>query len=167
MGDTLTTEHVGRALKARRELLGVTHEQMIAIAGAVRAADIRWIENAQKPSLQRVRWYFGWMSEVAKSTDAWGKIPYAQREQWYDTALDDALWRQAMRDNRTVAWWWGRARNKGRAGAWCYLCQDMVYPYDSNRGMSLPARRAIMHHRTTHPVPGVPQARLIDDRETQ
>lgn len=161
MPPLLQAEHVGHALKMRRLLLGVDLIEIIQAAGMGHASDIRWTENALEPSQARVRWYHTWLTAAAKDRPAYVELPYAQREQWYDTPLDDALWHEAMRTNRQVAWWWGRSKGRGITGAWCRVCSEMIVPYDAGAGMSHPARVAVMQHRTKHTMAGIAPARMV------
>jgi hypothetical protein len=55
-----------------------------------------------------------------------------------------------MEHNPRVVWWWGVRSDIAPRGAWCYLCEQLIHGYDVGRGMTAPARRAIMAHRLTH-----------------
>lgn len=155
-------EHVGRALRARRVALGLTLRDLIHTAVDVAAFDLKWTENAPEPSVKRVHYYDSLLRRTALDLDAWKAMPYAQREQWYDTDLDDALWHSAMVASRRVSWWWGASKSRGMTGAWCYLCENMVHTYDAGRPMTHTARCAIMAHRGQHPVVGIKPAAALE-----
>lgn len=148
-------EHIGRGLRARREALGLTRRDMANHNAFINQTGLRFIENAPAASLWRVRHYDEVLRALAADTPAWLAMPYARREQWYDTVLDARLWQQAMADRPRVIWWWGTSRSRGALGAWCHLCDELVHPYDAGRPMTHRARTAIMAHRTVHPVAGV------------
>lgn len=158
-------EHVGHALRVRRELLGVTLDEMIESSGYATKFDLKWTESAPAPTMARVRYFDATLRTVAQGLLAWLTLPYAQREQWYDTDLDEALWREAMRAHRKISWWWGATKSRGQTGAWCYLCEDMVHSYDAGRPMTLTARGAIMAHRATHSAAGVASAAILERQE--
>lgn len=153
-------EHVGSALRHRRELVAVSLGDIIKMVGHGHVADVKWIESANEPSLLRVKWHYGWVSQAAERRGTWTELPYAQRQQWYDTALDEALWQAARTAVGSRHWWWGRAQNQGRGGAMCYVCNEWICTYDYGRAMSNPVRETLMAHRAKHSAAGTPVARL-------
>jgi len=165
MAPSEMTEHVGRALLARRQLVTVSLEDMGRAAGPGNIPDIRWMENAPEPSHRRVCWHYGWVATVAQERNTWRTLPYARRQQWYDTDLDLALTEAAKATAVQRDWWWGQGRLQGRRGAVCYVCAVWIYTYDVGRPMSNPARDALMAHRATHTLAGIPAPRLITPRE--
>lgn len=159
-----TSEHVGKALKARRMLVSVSLEDVIKTAGAGHVADLKWIESADHPSTRRILWHYGWVGQAAQERGTWAGLPYAQRQQWYDTDLDAALWDTARREQPARTWWWGRGHTQSRNGAQCYVCGTWIYTYDAGRAMHNPARLALMAHRATHRVAGIPAARTYETK---
>jgi len=162
MPGTAAAEHVGSALRHRRELLAVSLADIINVAGHGHVADVKWIESAIDPSVRRILWHYGWVSQAAELRGTWTEIPYAQRQQWYDTALDEALWTAARQKVGSRHWWWGRGHARGTAGAMCYVCDTWIATYDSGRAMSNPIRAELMAHRSKHSAAGTPAPRHYD-----
>jgi len=156
-------EHVGTALQTRRKLVLVSLDDVIRVAGAGHVADLKWIETADHPSLRRIKWHYAWVQQAATARGTWRELPYAQRSQWYDTGLDEALWETVRTRVPSRAWWWGRGGSKGKTGAVCFVCGAWIYSYDAANQMSGPARIALMAHRATHPVAGLPAPRLYTE----
>lgn len=156
--------HVGRALKAHRELLGIDLVQMYRARPMGAAFDIRWCESAQKPSAQRIRWYHDTLITAYTAAGSEADVPFGRREQWWDTALDRLLWQDALEIRRGVHWWWAPRQLDGRMGALCYLCTTMIHTYDIKSGATHPMRVAVMEHRDEHwrrlhPQPAIGQNR--------
>lgn len=152
-------EHVGSALRHRRELVQVSLQDIIDTAGAGHVADVKWIEGAVDPSLRRIMWHYAWVATAAERRGTWKELPYAQRQQWYDTALDESLWQAAVSVRSTRLWWWGRLHERGANGAVCFVCGQKIEIYDAGRPMSNPIRIKLMTHRALHSVAGTPAAR--------
>lgn len=159
MSPTALSEHVGAALKRRRELVSVSLHDIIEVAGHGHVSDVKWIESADQPSLRRVLWHYGWVTTAAQSRGTWEQLPYAQRQQWYDTDLDLALHTAAAAKVNTRLWWWGRSQSQGRNGAMCYICEQWIETYDAGRPMSAPVRVKLMAHRSTHRAADTPAPR--------
>lgn len=154
-----TLEHVGAALRHRRELVQVSLQDIIDVAGAGHVADVKWIESAVDPSMRRVMWHYAWVMTAAERRGTWAELPYAQRQQWYDTALDEALWHAAVAARPTRLWWWGRSHERGSNGAVCFVCGEKIETYDAGRPMSTPIRIKLMTHRAKHSAAGTPAPR--------
>lgn len=142
--------HVGEALREHRENHSVTLEQMIAYAGGEHAEQLAAVEKS--------RGLDPWFLETHHSAmvGAWEtgapkvSTTVAIREQWYTTADDWRLWQQTMTSRPQVAWWWGMRTDMTPAGAYCYACDALIYSYNVSRGMTKPARAAVMMHRYGH-----------------
>ena len=141
---------IGPLLKAHRLALGVSDEDMIAQGGQGLWWELKWTQNAQRPSELRVRQYYVVVRDVLEQRDARPDVPMCQVEQWYATDYDTALCERARGNDRRVMWWWGVRRTSHGAGAQCYVCNALIHAYDIGRGMTHPARVSVMHHRAGH-----------------
>jgi hypothetical protein len=142
--------HVGRALKAHRELLGLSPDQLLAVAPANSGHDVRWCERAANLDEQVIRWYHNIAMDACKLAGAGTQLAFGQREQWWTTAFDDQLWHRAMIERRGVYWWWAPRATPRGTGALCYLCDSLIHTYDIKNGATHPMRAAVMTHRCGH-----------------
>lgn len=142
--------HIGRQLVAHRDALGVTAGMLERVAGHGDVLDIRWIEQATEPSILRIRRYHWLVIEAYEAQDVKPAVSVGFREQWFTSPRDATLHHQILSGGRRTAWWWNAARTERGAGAFCYVCNTLIHAYDLTRGMTHPARLAVMNHRAGH-----------------
>jgi hypothetical protein len=156
--------HVGAALAEHRENHGVTFEQMAAVTPGADLMEFKKIEAS--PGLDV--WFLDRHHKALQA--AWElatprpALTLALRMQWYATPADWALWHQVMETRPGVSWWWGTRTDLERAGAHCYACGKLIYAFNVVRGMTKPARRAVMTHRYAHVIV---QESLAPDRNQE
>lgn len=141
---------VGAHIKAHREHIGVSLREIIAAAGAGSDRTIRFVERAERPSIELIEGHHDALMAAYALAEDLSSVPLARREQWYATVDDEVLWQVAMQSSPSVVWWWAARNEQGRRGAWCNICSALVHGYDTGRGLTRPARVKVMAHRLTH-----------------
>lgn len=76
--------------------------------------------------------------------------PWAQRMQPTSDYHDFALTNDARNGARPIVWWWGKRRMDGKAGAYCYLCDEWITHWDVRWPMTESAKQVVMEHRRGH-----------------
>lgn len=76
--------------------------------------------------------------------------PWAALQQPVRDHIDFLLTEQARAGVRTIAWWWGKRQKDGKAGAYCYLCDDWIVSWDVRWPMTDTAKRIVDEHRKHH-----------------
>lgn len=144
------TDHAGKLLAAHREAHGVTLAQLARAMGQSRTREAEFIEKNARPPYMDVEAHHDALMDAWVTAARDKPFSLARREQWWATAADMSLWQHAMERAPQVQWWWGTRGKTGERGAWCNVCQTMIHTYDTGRGVTRNARRAIMVHRLAH-----------------
>lgn len=140
----------GSLLKLHRLSFGVELADVLAANKRVEPDHLRFAENADHPAATIVElWYRGVLPALTARLE-FAKMPYAARNQWYFNESDTTLWNTAAQTNRRISWWWGMRKARPPRGAWCWICDDLIYSYDVAGDMSAVARAAVMEHRAGH-----------------
>lgn len=142
--------HVGKAIKAHRELLEITFEQLVASDDRSDTKTLAFAERAPLPSIEVVERHHRALIDAVEIKGPTRITQKCRREQWWTTDLDMELWRRASDLSPAVVWWWGIRLKSGERGAWCYLCRSLIHGYDVGRGVTAAARKAVMDHRMDH-----------------
>ena len=150
MGEYFEGNRVGAWVASHRALLGVRFSDLIAAAGPGSEQAIRHAERAERPSVELLERHHAALMAAYVTDGTVPAVSLARREQWYANEYDAALWMDASERNPRVSWWWGLRHHKGPRGAWCYVCEALIHGYDVGRGMTVPARQAVMAHRLMH-----------------
>ena len=143
-------EHVGRALAQHRANLGVSLGALVTAFGPGNDRLAKFVERARHPALHLIEAHHKHLIEAWKETEVRANPPAAMREQWYATPDDYRMREDVMATRPKVVWWWGARGDLGARGAWCYLCNTLIYRYDIGRGATRAARFEIMAHRYKH-----------------
>lgn len=141
---------MGAWIKAHRAALGVLMSDLINEAGPGSERILRHTERAQRPDVNLIETHHAALMAAYVTSGHTPAVPLARREQWYANEYDAALWIEASHINPRVSWWWGVRSNAVPRGAWCHLCGRLIHGYDAGRGMTPPARKAVMAHRLEH-----------------
>lgn len=150
MAEYFEGHKVGAWIRLHRESLGVRLSDLIHQAGAGSERILRHTERAQRPDIDLIEIHHTALMAAYVTSGHTPAVPLARREQWYANEYDATLWQDASHVNPRVSWWWGVRSNTAPRGAWCHLCNRMIHGYDAGRGMTPPARRAVMAHRLEH-----------------
>lgn len=150
MAEYLAGYRVGAQIKEHRLFLGVGFPQLLRAADPGKDEIFRFVEKAQRPAIKLIEEHHTALMAAYAAGGTTPDVPLARREQWLSTGQDQILWRQAMTSNPRVVWWWGVRSDTGPRGAWCHLCGSMIHGYDVGRGLTAPARKAVMAHRLEH-----------------
>lgn len=142
--------HIGRALREHRNRLGVSDQDMLTANAEIGMLDVRFAENAQNTSLRMIRWYHDQVIVAYQASAQHPENSIGEREQWWTTRFDYQLWDAAISRHRGVFWWWNPRKTPRGTGAYCYLCDTLIYTYDIGRGVTHNVRLAVMEHRAEH-----------------
>lgn len=142
--------HVGKALREHRENHGVTVAEMAAMAGAGTEEELRKIEASPGLDIWFLERHHKALLAAWELSAPRAETTLAMRSQWYTTPADFELWRRVTDTRPGVAWWWGNRTDLARTGAHCYACGALIYGFNVVRGMTKPARMAVMTHRYGH-----------------
>lgn len=153
--------HIGKALDAHRIALGIHEAEIRQFAPEFDAAELAWLYSTLEPSILRIRRFHYALMEVYERLPTPTAVPVPFREQWFTTRHDQLLHSNVLMSGRRTAWWWGARRTERGTGAYCYVCDTLIHPYDLGRGVTHPVRFAVMQHRAGH------VARLIGVTETR
>jgi hypothetical protein len=147
--------HIGRALKTHREMLHVDDAALAKALGEAGYVGFRFAEAAVIPSIRVIRWYHGGVLTAFKQRPGGSTVSMGLREQWWATEADSALCRAAYDRHPRSRWWWAPRKTERGAGAYCYVCDTLIHPYDVGHDVTHNARLAVMEHRAAHITPGV------------
>lgn len=142
--------HVGAAIKAHREFLGVPLDEVKRRVSVARVHGVLRVERARRPAVADIETHHQAMIACWVESETAPAVQLARREQWYATEFDTDLWNLAKIISPSVAWWWGVKSGDGVRGAWCHLCGFLIHSYDVGRGVTRPVRLSVMHHRFEH-----------------
>lgn len=142
--------HAGEALAEHRENHGLTLPSLVAVAGGEHAEEFKKIEASPGLDVWFLERHHKALLLAWEVSTPRVMTTLAMREQWYTTPTDWALWQQVMEHRPGVAWWWGNRTDLPRSGAHCYACGQLIYAFNVVRGMTKPARFAVMAHRYAH-----------------
>lgn len=142
--------HVGRQLAIHRENLGLTWSDVVAAWADEMPNTVGQIEHTARPHLWDLEAYHKAVIAAWEASVPRAETGRAMREQWITTDADWRLWDAAKTVSPTAKWWWGPRSDLRPGGAHCYICRTPIYGYNVQKGLSRPARRAVMAHRITH-----------------
>lgn len=143
-------QSVGILLATRRKTHMVSLSEMRRAADISHILDVDHAEDCADPLIESVRGWYTTFQTLVGGRASWQQLPYAERNQWYTTYVDAKLRDIAWHKSAQVAWWWAMVKNNKPRGAWCHLCSEMIYTYDTSAPMTHNARAAVMGHRSTH-----------------
>ena len=146
----IEVRHVGAALAEHRENHSVSLDEMREVTPNADAMEFKQIEASPGLDVWFLERHHKALQAAWELTAPRVSITLAMRMQWYTTPADWQLWQQVMEHRPGVAWWWGNRTDLPRSGAHCYACGQLIYAYNVVRGMTKPARRAVMTHRYGH-----------------
>lgn len=142
--------HVGALLANHREALGLARQDLGRMIKPRGLQVIHRIELHPCPTYLEVEDHHQALMDAYSVIARERPASVARRQQWWATAADMSLWQGAAALSPQVAWWWGTRDKASERGAYCNLCRATIHRYDSGRGMTRPARLAVMTHRLTH-----------------
>lgn len=142
--------HVGAALAEHRENHGVSLEQMREVTPGSDPLEFKKIEASPGLDVWFLERHHKALQAAWELTEPRSSLTLAMRMQWYATPADWDLWHKTMEHRPQVSWWWGNRTDLPRSGAHCYACGELIYAFNVVRGMTKPARRAVMTHRYGH-----------------